>query len=168
MMSLGRNSLARDYSAQVAETSQVHDLPGLDDSSLLERFLSKLSDRIKSDGLNSLLWVPGVRTKEIANRLIKEIGDTVDGQQCKGEDFTIVTKPSDKTFVEPLSTDFGITILKMNEIYLDSFIIVNKEAVLDMTPASADDGKPEFNEDPTVVSLYMGLFNMLKNNTVPA
>ena len=82
MMSLGRNSLARDYSAQVAETSQVHDLPGLDDSSLLERFLSKLSDRIKSDGLNSLLWVPGVRTKEIANRLIKEIGDTVDGQQC--------------------------------------------------------------------------------------
>ncbi len=168
MISPDRDSLARDYSTQVIETPDFHDLPGVDDSSLLDRFLSKFSERIKNEGLNSLLWVSGIRTQDIADSLLKELKEFAGGHQFQGDDFTIVTKPSDNTFVEPFAAEFGITIRKMNEIYIDSFIIVNNEAVLDMTPVSADDGKPEFNDDPTVVSLYMGLFNMLKNNTVSA
>ncbi len=168
MISPDRDSLARDYSTQAIETPDIPGLPDVDDSSLLDRFLSKLAERIKNEGLNSFLWVSGIRTQDIAARLMKELKEVAGGQQFEGDDFAIVTKPSDNNFIEPFATDFGITIMKMNEIYLDSFIIVNNEAVLDMTPVSADDGKPEFNEDPTVVSLYMGLFNMLKNNTVPA
>ena len=34
-----------------------------------------------------------------------------------------------------------------------------------MTPVASDDGEPEFTDDPTVVSLYIGLFNMLKNRS---
>ena len=38
---------------------------------------------------------------------------------------------------------------------------------LDVTPVAADNGAPEFNDDLTVASLYIGLFNMLKNRSVP-
>ena len=39
--------------------------------------------------------------------------------------------------------------------------------LLDVTPVAADNGAPEFNDDLTVASLYIGLFNMLKNRSVP-
>ena len=54
----------------------------------------------------------------------------------------------------------------MKELYTsDSFVVVNEAAVLDVTPVDADDGDPEYNDDPTVVNLYIGLFNMFKSQS---
>ena len=48
--------------------------------------------------------------------------------------------------------------------YSDSFIVVNESIVLDMTPVDGDGGRPEYSDDSTVASLYIGLFNMLRHS----
>ena len=55
----------------------------------------------------------------------------------------------------------------MHVFHIDSFFIVNDAAVLDFTPGDTGYGQPEFTDDPTVVGLYIGLFNMLKNSSIP-
>ncbi|MCI0795932.1 MAG: hypothetical protein J4N99_03880, partial [Chloroflexi bacterium] len=82
-----------------------------------------------------------------------------------GDTYVIVAKPGDAEMLEAFNSRYKFRILSMNEIYADSFIVVNESAVLDVTPIVGDDGNPEFSEDPTVVSLYTGLFNILKNGT---
>ena len=75
----------------------------------------------------------------------------------------------DRLYAEPLPSLFGVTAERTayEEFHDDSFVIVNEAIVLDMTPVASDDGDPEFSDDPTIVSLYIGLFNMLKNRSNP-
>ena len=73
--------------------------------------------------------------------------------------------PGDSELLNAFKSQYSFRILSMDEIYADSFIVVNESAVLDLTPIVGDEGDPEFSEDATVVSLYTGLFNILKNGT---
>lgn len=156
------DNLARKYDPQVTEVDGV---PGLDDSTMLDRFLSKLCDHIKSEGLVSLYWVSGVRTEEVASNILKAMAEATGESNFDGDSYVIVAKPGDAELLDTFNSQYSIRILPMNEIYADSFIVVNESAVLDVTPIVGDEGNPEFSEDPTVVSLYTGFFNILKNGT---
>lgn len=159
------DNLARKFEPRTPEITKVRDVPGLDDSTMLDRFLSKLCGHIESEGLVSLYWVSGVHTKDIADRVLKVMSDALGESSFDGDTYVIVAKPGDAEMLEAFNSRYNFRILSMNEIYADSFIVVNESAVLDVTPIVGDDGNPEFSEDPTVVSLYTGLFNILKNGT---
>ena len=90
-----------------------------------------------------------------------------DFQAIEEENFCIVVKPGEDHLVEPFKAYFSGSVRGMQEFYTDSFVIVNGVSVLDVTPVATDDGEPEFNDDPTVVELYLGLFNMLKHRSTP-
>lgn len=159
------DNLALKSEIQAAEITGVRDLPGLDDPTMLDKFLSKLCDHIKNEGLASLYWISGVRTREIADGVLKAMSDALGESNFDGETYVIVAKPGDAEMLNAFNSRYNFRILPMNEIYADSFVVVNESAVLDVTPMAGDDGNPEFSEDPTVVSLYTGLFNILKNGT---
>ena len=159
------DNLARKYEPQTPEITEVRDIPGLNDSTMLDRLLSKLCDHIESEGLVSLYWVSGVHTKDIADSVMQAMSNAIGEPNFDGDTYIIVAKPGDAEMLEAFNSQHNFRILSMNEIYADSFIVVNESAVLDVTPIAGDDGNPEFSEDPTVVSLYTGLFNILKNGT---
>ena len=143
------------------------DLPELTTSSLLDRYLSRVSETIKSDGLKSLYWVTGIHTQVIASSLLDVLSQqTTETLELLAESCCIIAKPGEDRVVEPFSSRFGISVMRMEESYDDSFLIVNGVSLLDVTPVAADNGAPEFHNDQTVVSLYLGLFNMLKNRSV--
>jgi hypothetical protein len=168
MIGLDRGALARDYTTQSPHVPVFADLPEIDDSTLLDRFLARLCERIKAEGLTSLYWVSGIHTQEIASALLRELAETAGGQQFNEDDrFCIVIKPLDRQIVQPFNRQYAVSIGSMNEFYIDSFVVVNEKAMLDVTPVAADEGNPEYNDDPTIVSLYIGLFNMLRNGTTP-
>ncbi len=167
MMGPDRDVLARDYSSQPARVSDLPGLPEFDESSLLDRFLSRLCEHIKNEGLTSLYWVSGIHTQEIQASLLEGMAQQLAATEFAGDKFCIVIKPTDEQLLDTFGRQSGISVRNMAEFYVDSFIIVNEKAVLDVTPVATDDGDPEYNEDPTVVSLYIGLFNMLKNGTTP-
>ena len=145
------------------------DLPELTTSSLLDRYLSRVREAIKSEGLKSLYWVTGIHTQVIASSLLAVLSQqTTETLELLTENCCIITKPGENRVVEPFNSRFGISFMRMEESYDDSFLIVNGTALLDVTPVAADNGAPEFHNDLTVVSLYMGLYNMLKNRSVPA
>ena len=144
-----------------------NDLPEITTSSLLDRYLSRVSETIKSDGLKSLYWVTGIHTQAIASSLLDVLSQqTTETLELLAESCCIIAKPGEDRVVEPFSSRFGISVMRMEESYDDSFLIVNGASLLDVTPVAADNGAPEFHNDPTVVSLYLGLFNMLKNRSV--
>ncbi len=161
----GNSSLARKL---YERESSVPGLQQLEETPLLQRYLSRISARIESDGLTHLYWVAGINTREIAEALLDTIARRYQDRRPSlvGDKNALVVRPGEVQLVEPLATRLGCPILLMQEFYTDSFAIINEAAVLDVTPVSTDDGVPEFNEDSTVVSLYIGLFNMLKNRAV--
>ena len=162
------DSLARAYSRPDASFHNSPDLPGFNEPSLLSRQLSRINAYIKDDGLNSLLWVSGIHTSEIAASILETIAGKIEATQRDADNKScIVVKPGEFQLVEPFSSRYGCSLRRMQEFHNDSFVIVNEAAVLDVTPVATDDGQPEFTDDPTVVSLYIGLFNMLKNSSIP-
>lgn len=167
MMHPGSDSLAHNFPQLPSQSPEVSGLPDFDDSSLLERFISRLCDRIRDEGLNSLHWVTGIHTAEIRSGLLEVMSQEMQAEPIGEENFCIVVKPGEDHLIEPFKTRFGGAVRGMQEFYADSFVIVNGVSVLDVTPVATDDGKPEFNDDPTVVDLYVGLFNMLKHRSTP-
>ena len=159
------DNLARALEIQIPGVTEVRDVPGLDNSTVLDRLLSKLCEHIKGKGLTSLYWVSGVHTREIADGVLNAMAESIGESSIQGDNCVIVAKPGDAEILKAFDSQYDFSILPMNEIYADSFIVVNESAVLDVTPVVGDDGDPEFSEDPTVVSLYTGLFNILKNGT---
>lgn len=161
----GNSSLARKL---YERETPIPGLQPLEEMPLLQRYLSRISARIESDGLTHLYWVTGIHTREITEALVEAIARRYQGQRpaLVGDKNAIVVRPGEAQLVEPVATHLDCPVLLMQEFYTDSFAIINEAAVLDVTPVSTDDGVPEFNEDATVVSLYIGLFNMLKNRAV--
>ncbi len=144
------------------------DLPEHSTSSLLDRYLIRVCEPIKSEGLKSLYWVTGIHTQVIATSLLAVLSQqNTKSLELLTESCCIIAKPGENRIVEPFTSRFGISVMRMEESYDDSFLIVNGVALLDVTPVAADNGAPEFNDDLTVASLYIGLFNMLKNRSVP-
>ena len=83
------------------------------------------------------------------------------------EEFCVIVAPPEDTlldeFIDEVSADARQLV---QDKCSDSFLIVNGSAVLDLTPMYPDHGKPEFSDDPTVVGLYMGLFDLLNGRSV--
>ena len=135
---------------------------------LLDRYLKRVFESIKGEGLKNLHWVTGIHTQVIATSLLAVLSQqTTETLELLTENCCIIAKPGENRAVEPLNSRFGISVMRMEESYDDSFLIVNGVSLLDVTPVAADNGAPEFHDDPTVVSLYIGFFNMLKNRSVP-
>ena len=165
MMHPGNDPIASNFPQLPSQPSEVSGLPDFDDSSLLDRFIFRLCDRIRDEGLKSLHWVTGIHPSAIPSGLLE--GMPQDFQAIEEENFCIVVKPGEDHLVEPFKAYFSGSVRGMQEFYTDSFVIVNGVSVLDVTPVATDDGEPEFNDDPTVVELYLGLFNMLKHRSTP-
>ena len=164
----GNDSLARAYSQPNESVQNSPNLLDSEKSSILDKQLSQITAYIKDEGFHSLLWVSGIHTVEIAASLLEALAENVDTSQQNTDDSScIVIKPGEIQLIEPFSSRYGCSLRRMQEFYDDSFVIVNEAAVLDVTPVATDDGAPEFTDDPTVVSLYIGLFNMLKHRSNP-
>ena len=159
-----------DRQAQAREIQNpTTDILGLAErpyGTLLEKFLSNLRELIESEGLTDLYWVTGIHTEDIASSLLQalEIGGLLG--DASGEKFCIVARPSDVATVGLFSSRYGMKVSTMSDFYYDSFLVVNEKMVLDVTPVATDDGDPEHSSDPTIVSLYLGLFNMLRNSAM--
>ncbi|MCH8063470.1 MAG: hypothetical protein IH861_13325 [Chloroflexi bacterium] len=164
-MEFDRDALAREIQSP---SSDILDLAELPYGTLLEKFLFNLRELIESEGLTDLYWVTGIHTEDIASSLLQalEIGGLVGDASV--EKFCIVARPSDFAMVEMLSSRYGMKVSTMSDFYFDSFLVVNEKMVLDVTPVATDDGDPEHSSDPTIVSLYLGLFNMLRNSAIPS
>ena len=163
-MEFDRDALAREIQNPSSDIPGLAELPY---GTLLEKFLSNLRELIESEGLTDLCWVTGIHTEEIASSLLRalEIGGLVG--DASGEKFCIVARPSDVAAVELFSSRYGMKVSTMSDFYYDSFLVVNEKMVLDVTPVATDDGDPEHSGDPTIVSLYLGLVNMLRNSAIP-
>ena len=143
-------------------------LPELAKSSLLDRYLLRVCESIESEGIGSLYWVTGIHTQEIAESLLAVLSrQPAETLVLLAENCCIIAKPGENRIVAPFSSRFGISVMRMKEFYDDSFLIVNEACLLDVTPVATDNGAPEFNDDLTIVSLYIGLFNMLQNRSIP-
>lgn len=163
-MVLDRDALARSFQES---NRDILELAQLQFGTLLEKYLSSLRDIIESVGLTDLYWVTGIHTEEIASCLIEalEIGGLLG--DASGEKFRIVVRPTEFPTVELLSSRYGMKVSTMSDFFVDSFLVVNENVVLDLTPVATDDGDPEYSSDPTIVGLYLGLFNMLRNSSIP-
>lgn len=164
-MELDRDPMARNFEKQ---SPDILDLAQLRYGTLLEKFLTNLRAIIESAGLTDLYWVTGIHTEEIATSLLQALETGGLLGDASGEKFCIVVRPSDYSTVELLSSRYGMKVSTMSDFYADSFLVVNEKVVLDVTPVATDDGDPEYSGDPTIVGLYLGLFNMLKNSAIPA
>lgn len=160
-MELDRDALARNIQNP---SSDILDLTRLRYGTLLEKFLSNLRELIESEGLTDLYWVTGIHTEEIASSLLQALEKGGLLGDASSEKFCIVVRPTELPKVELLSSRYGMNVSTMSDFYVDSFLVVNDKVVLDVTPVSTDDGDPEYSADPTIVGLYLGLFNMLKNS----
>lgn len=162
------DSLARAYSKHNASFPDSPTHFESNNPSLLRRQISRINGYIKDEGLNSLLWVSGIHTSEIASSILEAVAGKLEVLQHNTDNSScIVVKPGEFQLVEPFSSQYSCSLRRMQEFHDDSFVIVNEAIVLDMTPVASDDGDPEFSDDPTIVSLYIGLFNMLKNRSNP-
>ena len=68
------DNLARDYSGGIRSLPDIADLPKPDESSILDGYLGRIQDRIRSEGLISLYWVTGISTREISDSLCEVVG----------------------------------------------------------------------------------------------
>lgn len=163
-MGIDRDVLAREIQSPSSDILGHAELPY---GTLLEKFLSNLRELIESEGLTNLYWVTGIHTEEIASSLLQALETGGLLGDASGEKFCIVARPSDVATVGLFSSRYGIKVSTMSDFYYDSFLVVNEKMVLDVTPVATDDGDPEHSNDPTIVSLYLGLFNMLRNSAIP-
>ncbi len=92
MMHPGNDSLAHNFPQLPQQPPEVSGLPDFDDSSLLERFISRLCDRIRDEGLNSLHWVTGIHTAEIRSGLLEVMSQEIQAEPIDEENFCPVIK----------------------------------------------------------------------------
>ncbi len=157
-----KDALARQLTDERVSFSEIAGLPDVDASPPLERYIARICARIEEDGISSLYWVTGIHTREIGAALLSALGqaDSSNASCC------IVANPGEDQAVESFRSRLDIPVMRMRELYTnDSFVVVNEAAVLDVTPVESDGGEPEYTDDPTVVNLYIGLFNMLKSQS---
>ena len=164
-MEFNRDALAREIQSPSSDFLGLSDLPY---GTLLEKFLSDLRELVESEGLTALYWVTGIHTGDIASSLLQALETGGLSGDAAGEKFCIVARPSDVATVGLFSSSYGMKVSTMSDFYFDSFLVVNEKMVLDITPVATDDGDPEHSGDPTIVSLYLGLFNMLRNSAIPS
>ena len=168
MISADYESFEPGHSYRQSPNQDLPGLPELAKSSLLDRYLLRVCESIEDEGIKSLYWVTGIYTQEISSSLLAVLSQQpAETLELLVENCCIIAKLGENRVVEPFSSRFGISVMRMEEFYDDSFLIVNGACLLDVTPAAADNGAPEFNDDLTVVGLYIGLFNMLKNRSIP-
>ncbi len=164
MNHVNADNLARDYVKDIRSLPDIGDLPKPDESSILDGYLERIQDRIRSEGIRSLYWVTGVSTREISGSLCEVLGEVADAAEVPNpDDYCIVERPGESRYLEALAK-FGFDTCKMVMDYSDSFIVVNESITLDMTPVDSDGGRPEYSDDSTIASLYIGLFNMLMHS----
>ena len=133
----------------------------------LDPYLSRICDRIKADGLSSLYWVSGIHTRELVSGLLEALSAAGNQELARPADNRcILIKTVERRVTEPFRLHFGCKIFTMQDSCVDSFLIVNEAAVLDVTPVTSYDGLPEYNEDPIIVDLYVNLFNLLKERSM--
>ena len=138
--------------------------------SQLDPYLRKITSRIRADGLRSVRWVSGIHTRKIASALLHSLSRREAGLRPDGptpEEFCVIVTPREDTLLDEFIDEASADARQLLEgKCADSFLIVNGSVVLDLTPMYPDHGKPEFSDDPTVVELYMGLFDLLNGRSV--
>jgi len=159
------DNLSRNVESLTAAGPEALIAQGVDGSPRLDRYLSSLCEHIENRGLRSFYWVSGMHTEEIADRILKSMALAKDKFEFDGNSCIIVAKPGETETLRTFERQYDFRILSMNEIYTDSFIVINDSVVLDVTPIAGNRCNLDFSEEPTVVSLYTGLFNILRNGT---
>jgi hypothetical protein len=160
-MNRQNDNLAQPAISLAADSPEALMAPAANGSTMLDRCLSKLCEHIENMGPSSFYWVAGVHTEEIADRILKSMALAKDKFDFDGSSCIIVAKPGETESLTNFQAQYKFSILTMNEVYTDSFIVINDSAVLDVTPMIRSEGQPEFSEERTVAGLYTGLFNIL-------
>ena len=113
----------------------------------------------------SLYWVTGIATEQIASTLVEALPLEVrdQGTDSLPGNRRVLIRPDESQLGELLEQRFGFGVNIMEEYSEDSFLIVNKDVVLDLTPLMPDEGKPEYIEDPVVANVYIDFFVELED-----
>ena len=139
--------------------------PNGEAQSLLLTLCLRLGEFVRNNHLTSLYWVAGTNRHRIGVTLVQALSEGVDGSSpdLSGGKGCILVMPDEPAPDETL-TGLGCTVLRMRERCMDSFVIVNEAAVLDVSQFDLSDS-PEFCEDSTIASVYIGLFHALKRTS---
>ena len=142
--------------------------PELGEPSRLDRYVSKICDRIRCEGLKSLYWISGIYTHQIGYRLFRVLLERTSepGHKSSDRDLVILVRPAERQLAERFGHPLGHPFRSMREGCEDSFLVVNDTVVLDLTPAAAEYGKPEFIEDALVAAIYVGRFKELESGSI--
>lgn len=164
MVDAERGSLAFD-----SDWGRTQPSPEQPEPSLLDSYLSKIRDRIDDEGLVSLYWITGIRGDDIASSLLSAKAESLKVADAASalETRVVLLRANESRLADPLARRLGCTVRRLRDFCPDSFLIVNEAAVLDVTPLGSDMGVPEYEDEPTVVSLYIGLYKMLENRFAP-
>jgi hypothetical protein len=135
--------------------------------SVPEQYILTISEHIHKHGLDSLYWLSGTYTQEMASAMHELLTELMWEKSLAPSDgsFCILLRPEETRLVEVFARYPGCIVGSMTGFCIDSFLVVNKSAVLDVTPVIPAGGIPKFDTDSTMVSLYVGLFNMLQNRS---
>ncbi len=87
-----------------------------------------------------------MHTEEIADRILKSLALAKDKFKFHYKSCIIVANPGETESLRTFETQYKFRIPSMNEIYTDSFIVINDSVVLDVTPMAKSEGRPEFSE----------------------
>ena len=139
------------------------------DSVRVTQYASKISEHISANGLKSLHWVSGTHTPSLMPTVLEILASkqlrsgSLDYQHNQ---FCILVRPEERGLTEGLLGDSGCTVGCMEEYCTDSFLVINRDAVLDVAEGLPQEPVAELNTDTTLVSLYMGLFSLLENRAI--
>jgi len=135
--------------------------------SVPDRYIFKIREHVRKHGLDSLLWVSGIHTKEIASGLYDVLTESLWEKTLdpSSDTFCVLLRPEETRLVQVFKGYSGCIVGTMTDFCTDSFMIVNKSAILNVTSVVPPGGSPKFDTDTTVVSLYESIFNMLKKRS---
>jgi hypothetical protein len=133
---------------------------------LLDECLQRIRHRIRTDGLARLYWVSGIESERIASTLVLALAEHVRDGRLSPPGFRrhLLIKPEERELEDLFGGRFGCHVRIIDGSCEDSFLVVNDDAVLDVTPVP-DGGRPELIEDHLVSSLYIDLFSELRKRS---
>ena len=135
--------------------------------SVADQYVITIGEEVRKHGLDSLYWVSGTYTQEMASAIHGILAEVMweKSRHSSDDSFCILMRPEETHLVELFASYPGCIVGSMAEFSTGSFLVVNKSAVLDVTRVTLEGGAPKFDNDITVVSLYVSLFNMLKKRS---
>jgi len=122
-----------------------------------------ISDYLEANRLNSLHWVSGTNTISLATLVIEILANMIGTSPDNDSDFHALVGLEEKHLIEGPLRKAGWSIGMLDEDCTDSFLVINRAAVLDVTELSLEGLVPKLNGDATVVSLQMVLFSILED-----